>query len=183
MTQPLIAARAGDDREEEDDASAEEVRARPKTAVRALADNAARCEQERRFGGFAAHSAASAGQLKNTAPPSPQVSQAMAEQLRQKAIREADLGRYHARSGVRPADLSTSYTAGYLAERAKLNAQYAKTDAELTALFDLDAAANIRLCALPSCWKAFRPERSTGRYCCDACKQQAFRDRVTLRAA
>jgi RNA polymerase sigma factor (sigma-70 family) len=47
-----VAARAGDDPAEEADAAADEIKSQPKTAVRALADNAARCEQEWRFAGF-----------------------------------------------------------------------------------------------------------------------------------
>jgi hypothetical protein len=65
-----------------------------------------------------------------------------------------------------------SYMAAWNAERVKLNRRYAKSDAELTALFDWDVAIS-KHCTY--CGTRFLPKRTTGRYCCANHRLQAHR--------
>jgi hypothetical protein len=153
MTQPLIAARAGDDLDEEAAAAAEKVRAQPKTVTRDLAAREACTKSPSRE--WAAHHAATGRLMRDDSPPSAAILRAMADRKAREAQREAELA----------------------AERERANLRYRDLDAALDALFDLDIATRT-LCALSSCRKPIRGERSTKTYCDNICKQGAYRERV-----
>jgi hypothetical protein len=157
-----VAGRYGDD--DEIDAAAEKVRAQPKTVTRDLAAREASTKSPGRE--WASHHAATGRLMRDDSPPSPAILRAMADRKARDAQREAEVA----------------------AERERVNLRYRDVDARLDALFDetialrkTEIARTTAVCA--QCGTSFHRKRSTGRYCTDACQQQAYRDRVTLRAA